>query len=167
MGGSDRALQEYYLTELERFGVCRCRERVDFYDMFKSHFVHMELYHKVDIMLDTYPFHGCMTTLEGLWMGVPTISLVGENIAFSRAGLSMLSCVGLEIFTASTPDEYVAKANAFSKELDNLEKIRASLRQMMLDSDLCNPKRFTDEVEAAYRKMWHRWCKKQSTNATD
>jgi predicted O-linked N-acetylglucosamine transferase (SPINDLY family) len=165
LGGSDRGLQEYYLSEFERFGVCR--ERVDFYDMFGSHFVYMELYNKVDIMLDTCPFNGCMTTLEGLWMGVPTISLVGEKMLYSRAGLSILSRVGLEIFTASTPDEYVAKANAFSKELDNLEKIRASLRQMMLDSNLCKPKRFTDEIEAAYRKMWHRWCKKQNANATD
>ena len=100
-------------------------------------------------------------------MGVPTISLVGENMLYSRAGLSILSRAELEIFTASTPDEYAAKANAFSRELDNLEKIRASLRQMMLDSDLCKPKRFTDEIEAAYRKMWHLWCKKQSASATD
>ena len=165
MGGSDRGLQEYYLSEFERFGVCR--ERVDFYDMFRSHFVHMELCNKVDIILDTYPFNGCMTTLEGLWMGVPTISLVGQNMAFSRAGLTILSRVGLEIFAASSPDEYVAKAIAFSKELDNLAIIRASVRQTMLESDLCKPKRFTDEIEAEYRKTWRRWCKTQGANATD
>ncbi|MBL7185322.1 MAG: hypothetical protein ISS70_03275 [Phycisphaerae bacterium] len=163
-GGNDPGLQEYYRGELERLGICR--ERVEFYDMFSSHFVHMDLYNEVDIMLDTCPFSGCMTTLEGLWMGVPTISLVGESMAFSRSGLSILSRVGLEIFAASTADEYVGKAIAFSRELDNLEKIRASLRQTMLDSDLCKPKRLTDEIEAAYRKMWHRWCEKQTARVT-
>ena len=70
-GGNEPGLQEYYSGELERLGICR--ERVDFYDMFSSHFVHMNLYNEVDIMLDTCPFSGCMTTMEALWMGVPTI----------------------------------------------------------------------------------------------
>ena len=98
-------------------------------------------------------------------MGVPTISLAGKDTGFSRAGLTILSRVGLEIFTASSPDEYVAKALAFSKELDNLAVIRASLRQKMLASDLCNPKRFADEMEATYRMMWRRWCEKQTTDS--
>ena len=37
---------------------------------------HIKMYDEVDIMLDTYPFNGCITTLEGLWKGVPIISLV-------------------------------------------------------------------------------------------
>ena len=98
-------------------------------------------------------------------MGVPTITRVGEDLSVARAGLSILNRGGLEIFASSNPDDYVAKAIAFAKELDNLQKIRASLRQIMLDSDLCEPKRLTDEIEAAYRKMWHRWCRKQTAKA--
>ncbi len=163
-GGNDCELRDRYLSEFESFGVCR--DRIDVYDVFPSHFEHLQLYGKVDILLDSYPFNGCMTTMEGLWMGVPTISLTGERIALSRSGLSILSRVGLEIFTASTPDEYVAKANAFANELDNLEIIRASLRQMTLDSDLCSPTRFTQEIETAYRNVWHRWCSEPNTNPT-
>jgi len=164
LGGSDPGLQEYYLGELQRRGVRR--ERVDICDMFDSHFSHMQLHDKVDILLDTFPHNGCMTTLEGLWMGVPTISLVGQNTAFSRAGLTILTRVGLEIFAASSPDEYVAKAIAFSKELDNLAIIRASLRRTMFESDLCKPKRFTDEIEAAYRTMWRQLCKERTASPT-
>jgi predicted O-linked N-acetylglucosamine transferase (SPINDLY family) len=163
LGGSDRDLQEYYFGEFERLGIRR--ERVEICEMCRSHFSHMQLHNKVDILLDTYPFNGFMTTLEGLWMGVPTISPVGEDLSVARAGLSILSRIGLEIFASSTPDEYVAKARAFAKELDNLQKIRASLRQIMLDSDLCKPKRLTDEIEDAYRKMWHRWCRNQTAKA--
>ena len=163
LGGSDRGLQEYYLSELERLGVRR--ERVDFHDMFNSHYSHMEIHNQVDILLDTFPYNGAMTTMEGLWMGVPTISLAGKDTGFSRAGLTILSRVGLEIFAAASPDEYVAKAVAFSKELDNLAVIRASLRQKMLASDLCNPKRFADEMETAYRMMWRRWCEKRTADS--
>jgi len=164
LGAHDPELKEYYLYEFERLGVCR--DRVDVYETLRSHFEHMDIHNKVDIMLDTYPFCGCMTTLEGLWMGVPTVSLVGRETALSRSGLTILSRVGLEIFAASCPDEYVAKASAFSKELDHLEKIRAVLRQRTLQSDLCNPKGFARNVEAAYRSMWRQWCKKQNATAT-
>jgi predicted O-linked N-acetylglucosamine transferase (SPINDLY family) len=156
MGGSDEGMREYYLTEFERRGVQR--GRVDIHEMLSSHFSHMQLHNEVDILLDTFPHNGCMTTMEGLWMGVPTITLVGEQTACSRAGLTILTRVGLEIFAASSADEYVAKALAFSRELDNLAIIRNNLRQIMLESSICQPKRLAGEIEEAYRMMWHRWC---------
>jgi predicted O-linked N-acetylglucosamine transferase (SPINDLY family) len=161
-GGSDEGMRDFYLSEFERFGVSR--DRVDVYEMFSSHFEHLELYNQVDLILDTYPFNGCITTIEGLWMGVPTISLFGKDLLVSRSGLSILSQLGLEIFAASDPDEYVAKAIAFAGELDNLEKIRSALRQMTLGSNLCNPKKYAQSLETAYRRMWHRWCRKQGVD---
>jgi predicted O-linked N-acetylglucosamine transferase (SPINDLY family) len=120
---------------------------------------HMRLYGKIDIALDTFPYNGCMTTMEGLWMGVPTISLVGDAISLSRSGLSILSRVGLEFFAASTTKEYVSKAAALARNLDSLEKIHNTLRQRMAASTLCDASRFAREMEAAYRMMWRRWCK--------
>jgi len=155
-GGNDQGVQDYYLNILQEFGISRCRVR--FYGIFSSHYEHLQLFNEVDIVLDTYPFNGCMTTLECLWMGVPPISLVGHNSLLSRSGLSILSQVGLEIFAAADPEEYVAKANAFVRELDNLEKIRSALRQMMLNSNLCNPRKYAQSLEKTYRMMWHRWC---------
>lgn len=162
LGGSDQGLREHYFGEFEKRGVSP--ERVEICEMKASHFAHMQLHHELDMLLDTYPFNGFMTILEGLWMGVPTVTLFGEKLTVSRAGLTILARVGLEIFAAASPDEYVAKATAFAAQLDNLEKIRLSLRQMMLASDLCKPKRLCCEIEAAYREMWRRWCKKQTAS---
>ena len=86
-----------------------------------------------------------------------TLSLAGKSHS-SRVGLSLLSRVGLKDFAASTAEEYVAKAVAFSGELGNLAKIRTFLRGMMFNSPLCDKKGFTRNLEAAYRKMWHEWC---------
>ena len=80
-GGDDRHLQEHYLSQLERMGISR--ERITICG-WKPPVDHLDLYNQVDIALDTHPFGGCMTTLEGLWMGVPIVSLVGENSLLSR-----------------------------------------------------------------------------------
>jgi predicted O-linked N-acetylglucosamine transferase (SPINDLY family) len=164
-GGNDRGVQDYYLGILREFGVSR--DRVRFYGVLDSHFEHLQLFNQVDIVLDTYPFNGCTTTLECLWMGVPPISLVGDRSLLSRAGLSILTRLGLEIFAASAPEQYVAKAVAFAREPDNLEKIRATLRQRMLASDLCDPCRYARSLETAYRMMWHKWCRSQGVDVPD
>ena len=161
----DQKVVDNYYSEFEQLGIDR--ERIQMYSMFPSHFEHMDLYNQIDIALDTYPYNGLITTLETLWMGVPMVSLVGNDSYLSRVGLSALSRVGLEIFAASTGDEYVDKAIAFAGQLDELAQIRASLRSMMLNSPLCSPKRFTGEVEQAYRKMWHRWCRSQGVDVPD
>ena len=74
--------------------------------------------------------------------------------------------VGREMFAASTPSEYVAKAVSFAGEIDNLAKIRASLRAMMFNSPLCDKKGFTRSLEDAYRKMWRQWCASGGTANT-
>jgi len=96
-------------------------------------------------------------------MGVPVISLVGKH-HMSRVGLSILTRLGLEFFAASTPEEYVAKACVLAAKPEALAKIRASMRARMAASPLCNRDLFASNVEQAYRKMWHRWCKSQGVN---
>lgn len=152
--GNDPAARDNYLQSFEQLGINR--DRVEIYGN-KSFLEHLQFYNQVDIALDTYPYNGTTTTCEALWMGVPTISLVGGHHA-SRVGLSILSRVGLEFFAASNPDEYVAKAAALARKPDALATIRASMRQRMAAGPLCDAKGFARDVETAYRKMWHRWC---------
>jgi predicted O-linked N-acetylglucosamine transferase (SPINDLY family) len=159
-GGDDPALRDRYWGMFEQLGISR--ERVEICG-WRSSVEHLKLYDRVDIALDTYPYNGCLTTLEALWMGVPVVTLVGKH-RVSRVGLSLLSRIGLEFFAVSTPDEYLRKATALSQSRESLAKIRASLRQRMESSVLCDANRFAREVEAAYRKMWHRWCRSRGVD---
>jgi len=43
-----------------------------------------------------------------------------------------------------------------------LAKIRASLRPRMLASTLCDARGYAGYIEAAYRKMWIRWCRSRN-----
>jgi predicted O-linked N-acetylglucosamine transferase (SPINDLY family) len=121
---------------------------------------HLDLFSQVDVLLDTFPFNGCMTTLEGLWMGVPTLTLAGEHYV-SRMGLSILSNAGLGFFVASSPEGLVKKAVALSHGLEALAQIRAALRGQMAQGPLCDVRGHARSLEQAYRWMWRRWCDRQ------
>ncbi len=163
-GGNDPLLSEHYFKLFERCGIER--GRIAIHD-WKPRSEHLQLYGEVDVVLDTYPVNGAMTMLEGLWMGVPSISLVGKHGFLCRTGLSILSRIGMEFFAVSTPREYVAKATALAQNLPSLAKMRASMRQRMECSTLRDAKGFAGELEEAYRMMWRRWCRNQGVDVPD
>ena len=124
------------------------------------HHAHLALYHRVDIALDTYPYHGTTTTCEALWMGVPVITLAGKTHA-SRVGASLLNNVGLPDLVATTPEDYVQRAIALATDPPRLAGLRQDMRPRMQASSLMDAALFTRNVEAAYRKMWRAWCVKE------
>lgn len=130
--------------------------RIDF-EPRRSRAGYMELYNRLDIALDTWPYNGETTSLDGMWMGVPPISLTGETPA-SRGGLSILSNVGLPELAVRGPDEYAAQAASLAADLDRLADLRATLRGRMLNSPVMNAPRFARQMEGAYRAMWRAWC---------
>jgi protein O-GlcNAc transferase len=118
---------------------------------------YLRQYQHVDIALDPFPYPGGTTTFDALWMGVPVVSLAGET-AVSRAGLSILSNLGLPELVASTVDRYVEIAAELATDLPRLMQLRSSLRARMKSSPLMDGPRFARDVEAAFRQMWRTWC---------
>ena len=114
-------------------------------------------YHQIDIALDPFPYPGGTTTCDALWMGVPVITLAGQT-AVSRAGVSILSNVGLSELVARTTEEYVEAAAALAVDPRRLAELRSSLRQRMRTSPLMDARAFTVDIENAFRAMWKTWC---------
>jgi FkbM family methyltransferase len=154
-GGEHDDLQNYYRDHFQQLGIERDRIKICGR---KSPYEHLAMYGQVDIALDTYPYHGTTTTCEALWMGVPIISLLGGHHS-CRVSLSLLNRLDMDYFVTSTKEEYVAKACALAANPNALAKIRSTMRVRMAASDLCNGKLFTENLEAAYRKMWHKYCR--------
>src|SRR5262249_15016335 len=107
------------------------------------------------------PCNGHTTSLDGFWMGVPTVTLVNKKTAFGRAGWSQLCNLGLQELAAETPEAYVALAARLAGDLSRVQELRRTLRQRMQQSPLMDGKRFARNVENAYRQMWRRWCRGQ------
>src|SRR5205085_1147796 len=131
-------------------------ERVEFVGSVKLP-DYYRLYDRIDIGLDPFPFAGGTTTCDALWMGVPVISLAGRT-AVARAGLSILSNVGMPELACRSASEYVERGMQLAGNLARLAELRASLRQEMQRSPLTDLPRFTANLENAYREMWRRWC---------
>ncbi len=144
-------------STLRRFAACGiASDRLILTDILASRDDHLATYNKVDIALDTFPYPGVTTSAEALWMGVPVLSLRGDRF-LSRTAESIARIAGLPDWIAADEDEYVAKAVAFSSDLDRLAALRANLRQQVLASPLFDAPRFARNFEDALWGMWTRY----------
>lgn len=114
---------------------------------------YLATFQEVDIALDPFPFSGSTTTCEALWMGVPVITLPGETFA-SRHSLSHLSTIGLTETVAGNLEEYVELAAALARDTSRLAALRASLRERMAASPLCDGRRFAENLLGVLRAVW-------------
>jgi protein O-GlcNAc transferase len=117
---------------------------------------YLESYHRLDIVLDTFPYNGHTTSLDSLWMGVPVVTLAGKA-AVSRAGFSQLSNLGLPELAAHSREQYVKIAVELARNLPRLSELRSTLRARMRASPLMDAPRFARNIETAYRSIWRSW----------
>jgi predicted O-linked N-acetylglucosamine transferase (SPINDLY family) len=120
---------------------------------FSSRIELYEAYKRVDIALDPFPHSGITTSADGLWMGVPFITLRGDRFP-SHVGESILHNTGLAEWIAVDGDDYVAKAIAHSRDIKQLAALHDGLRRQVLPSPLFDAPRFARHFEDALWKMW-------------
>lgn len=152
---TDTATRERYYGLFEEQGATR--DRVELQGRTVTQAEHLALYSRLDIALDTFPYNGTTTTCEAMWMGVPVITLAGKRHA-GRVGISLLNNAGLGEWVAGSSEQYISLAAGLAGDMQKLAALRASLRQRVSDSPLCDGQAFARKVEAAYRKIWRAWC---------
>lgn len=116
---------------------------------------HIRQYGDIDLMLDSWPHVGGITTLEAAMSGVPCVTLLGER-APSRVSASILHSLGMDDWVAATPDEYVRIVK--EKAAADLTALRQELPSRLKATTTGNPVAYTRELEAVYRGIWTRWC---------
>jgi protein O-GlcNAc transferase len=119
------------------------------------------LHGRIDIALDPFPCNGGATSCETLWLGVPLINLAGEAF-LERAGLSILSTIGLQDLVAHSPDEYLRIALDLAQDQARLARLRSGMRERMRASPLLAAAAFTRDLEDCYRAAWRQWCARQT-----
>jgi protein O-GlcNAc transferase len=114
-----------------------------------SHLARQQL---ADLMLDTAPYNGHMTTSDALWAGVPLVTMLGTAFA-GRVAASQLETLGLpELITASLQD-YEVVALALAKDPARLAVLRAKLAAARASSPLFDAGRMRQNVEQALLAM--------------
>jgi protein O-GlcNAc transferase len=124
-------------------------ERLDFIGVRGDHMRH---YNEIDIALDSLPHVGGTTTCEALWMGVPTVSLVGPGFP-ERLSYSNLSNAGLGDLAVFSVADYVATAAVLAEDRARRAALRHGLRGQIRANPLGQPERFTAAFYDLARKV--------------
>jgi predicted O-linked N-acetylglucosamine transferase (SPINDLY family) len=114
---------------------------------------HLDLYQRVDIALDCFPYNGATTSCEALWMGVPVVTLCGDTQA-SRMGRSILTAAGLGNLVAEDSAAFERIARELAADLSALAGLRAGLRDRLRTSALMDEIGFTRALESLYREAF-------------
>lgn len=157
---ADKGARKEVLEIFRSAGIDNAYERIELLGFTPTLSEHLKMYNRIDLALDTFPYNGTTTTCEALWMGVPVITLTGENHS-SRVGVSILSQVNLFETITVNREEYLKTAVNLAMDTNRLAQLRSGLRNMVSRSTLIDGALFLNSLETAYRKMWERWCEKQ------
>jgi len=114
---------------------------------------YLKSYNQVDIALAPFPYGGGTTTIEGLWMGVPTLIKKGNSFV-SRIGESISYNAGFSDWVAKDNQEYINKAIEFAHDIEYLKETRKNMRQKIISKPLFNINNFTKNFE---NSLWNIW----------
>lgn len=147
-GGGDADVAAALRGRFGRHGVAPGRIAVE---EFGSHADAMQAYRAAAIALDPFPFSGCATTCDALWMGLPVVTLPGDTLA-SRQTASLLDVLGQEAWIAQDADAYVSKTVALAHDEEARHDWRLQARDRVVPA-LCDVPRFSAELLQALRAV--------------
>jgi len=120
---------------------------------------HLALYARMDVALDTFPYHGTTTTCEALWMGRPVVTLPGDRHA-SRVGASLLTAAGHPEWIARDWADYARIAADLVRDPARLAATSRTLRAALCASPLMDHAGQGSRFAQAIRECWQAWCAK-------
>lgn len=147
---ADAATRNETLRRFARHGVPAQRLQLQAATDYQGY---LAAYSEVDIALDPFPYPGATTTLEGLWMGVPCITMTGRRF-LARNGETIAIHTGLGDFIARDPNDYVDRAVRIASDIRALADLRSGLRERVRQSALFDGARFAVHFEQAVFGMW-------------
>ncbi|MEO1855577.1 tetratricopeptide repeat protein [Chromohalobacter sp.] len=122
-----------------------------------SNYEMLDAYNRADIALDPWPYSGGLTTCESFIMGVPVVTLPGPTFA-GRHSATHLVNAGMPELVVNSWDEYRARVIELASDLESLGTIRQHLRDVLLQSPVCDGPRFAKHFTDAMRAIWQRYC---------
>jgi predicted O-linked N-acetylglucosamine transferase (SPINDLY family) len=128
-------------------------DRLDFLTTIDAREDHLTELARLDIALDPFPFNGCNTTFEALWMGVPVVTMAGERF-LSRMGASLLAQIGLPDLIATDEAAYLRIAKILAADSSRRTALRSELRTRVACSKLCDRSAYALSVEEACLELW-------------
>ncbi len=116
---------------------------------------YMQVYSNFDIMLDVFPWGSGTIAYDAMFMGVPIPTISGDR-GGARTTTSLMHHCGFPELAANGVDEYLNVFCQLARDEARLVKLRQQIRSAMQHT-VCNGRRFANDIEQAYRQMWHKY----------
>ena len=142
---------------IEIFKNNKVYELIEFYNRadYPSLKEHLNLYKKIDIALDTFPYNGVTTSFEALWCGIPVLTVLGYNFN-SRCGSSILKNANLDQLILKNSEEYIEKALELSNNINELSILRKDIFDRILNTPLFDSKKFASNFGRSLLEVYKR-----------
>lgn len=141
--------RSYILDRIESFGVQK--ERIVLSEG-GDYIKYLNSYKLIDCVIDATPYSGATTTIEGLWMGVPTFTVQGKSIP-SRNCAATLRQAGFPEYVANDENDVVSKIETFSQSIDKIRASRSEIRAILQDSSIFDTQSFAKEFASALNSV--------------
>jgi len=147
-GGEDADLIRLFHARFQAHGIAPERVAIEG----GGSYAHaMQAYQGAAIALDPFPFTGCSTTCDALWMGLPVITWPRQTIA-SRQSVSLLEAAGKPEWIARDATDYVAIAVRIAADEAGRREWRAQAREHLRPA-FCDARRLAQELMDALRSV--------------
>ncbi len=113
----------------------------------------IDAYRDAAVALDPFPFSGCATSFDALWMGLPVVTRPLDTMASRQTG-AILSSIGRNEWIAKDERDYVERIVAVALDVDARLAWRASSRERM--RPLTDADAFARALAAAILEAWER-----------
>jgi len=134
------------------------KKQIEFFDFCEDLPSYFNLFNKIDVCIDTYPYSGTTTTCSSLLMGVPVFTIYNKkNPHVSNVTASILKNTDLNHFVCRNIKEYIGKILNMTNEnkpdfyYHSSNSYREIVREKFLNS--MDPVKFMKDYEDALEKI--------------
>lgn len=121
----------------------------------------------VDLILETFPVSGMTTTAESLYLGIPTLTLLGDFMP-SRCSGTCINAIGdknlNDLLICETPEKYINQAVYFANNPQVLDEVHQTLQKKVRKSPLCDSELFAKNFEKSMWQIWNEFLEKNQQN---
>jgi len=122
---------------------------------FCSNEEYMNLFYKIDILLDTFPYSGTTTTCHALNASIPVVTLYHKDYHAHNVSSSLLINSGFPELVSYSENEYVDKVVELCNNPEKLAEYKTIISPRFME--LMKPKPFMKEYEDILSTVYHQY----------
>ena len=108
-----------------------------------------DIYNHIDILLDIYPYGGCTTIFDALYMNTVCVSLKGNSIQ-ERYAWSFFNLLGFPELCVDTEQQLVDKISYLCNNPDSIKKYESLIKKNIIKHPMTNCNTFIKDIEHHY-----------------